>query len=255
MSAIIGRTSLAAAVAMLAGCRDSGAIEWPEVVVPAGHFRAGANCSPHEPYDRCDVGLRQQRETVTLHAFVVDRNLVTRERYAACVQAGACVDELGPSMRGIASTTPYLDGLARVRHEHAQAYCRWRGERLPTADEYERVARGTDGREAPWGKKKSPCFMGEGVFMSIERPLSCLTYKGPAGVRALAFNPQWVAERSDVRKAGYPAYPAGMIRGAGEVASAADNYTWEEWETDKLTKHAAFRCARDAEAETNPPLF
>jgi formylglycine-generating enzyme required for sulfatase activity len=251
---------LSATAAVTLGCRDAPRMEWPEVLVPAGPFRAGANCSPYEPHDlTCSFGLRERRATVVLRAFFIDRNLVTREQYAACVRAGACVNELAPAPGGLPSTESYRSDLAMVRHEHAQEYCRWRSARLPTADEFERVARGTDGRETPWGPawkpKGSPCWKVEGRFKHVEVTHSCITYKGPAGVRALAYNPQWVAERSAKQTADYPAYPAGMIRGHEEVASRPDNDAEYEWETDGLQTHAAFRCARDAEAETNPPLF
>jgi formylglycine-generating enzyme required for sulfatase activity len=91
--------------------------------------------------------------TVSLDAFEIDRNEVTREEYAACVEAGECVP---PSTCTWDCSTPGLPAGC-IAWADARAYCTFAGKRLPTEAEWEKAARGTDGRKFPWGNEAASC--------------------------------------------------------------------------------------------------
>ena len=84
-------------------------------------------------------------------AFSIDSQEVTNARYRLCVRANRCTRPLEP-----ADFLGYdrVDGdlpVVYVTAYQAAAFCRWLARRLPSAAEWERAARGTDGRRWPWG--------------------------------------------------------------------------------------------------------
>ncbi len=101
----------------------------------------------------CDPGLfagEAMAHTVWLPGYGLDRHECTVAAYDRCVAAGVCRGSAWPPGTPGVNDLPTLP-VVGVSWDEAQAYCAWVGGRLPTEAEWERAARGIEGRAFAWG--------------------------------------------------------------------------------------------------------
>lgn len=106
----------------------------PMILVPGGEFIYGEG---------------DDRRRLTLPSFYMDKYEVTTKRYLAFQKATDRKEPFKPNelIRPDDGDRPIIG----VDWQDAEDYCRHYGERLPTEEEWEKAARGADGRAYPWG--------------------------------------------------------------------------------------------------------
>lgn len=161
-------------------CPDGYAYVWgtatcePEMVtVPAGPFWMGCNpvalaevqangdwlgkeCKSSDDYLGSSLPLHE----VTVPTFEIDRMEVSVCQYRACYDAGKC-REPGKKPASVPGSwrdpEALYDPVTEVTWNQAVLFCAWRGKRLCSEAEWEKAAKGTDGRMFPWGNTPEAC--------------------------------------------------------------------------------------------------
>ncbi|MBN1773081.1 MAG: SUMF1/EgtB/PvdO family nonheme iron enzyme, partial [Deltaproteobacteria bacterium] len=160
-----------------------GADGWVVCVEPP----PGMACIPGGPFvrgdDRGEADERPAAE-VEVSTFYLDRNEVTNVEFRRCMEAGAC---------RLQHHYPHFNDpeqpVVAVDWHGARDYCAWAGKRLPTEAEWEKAARGGDGRRYPWGDEPPSCerAMYRGCEPEWARPVGSFA-AGPWGLHDLAGN-------------------------------------------------------------------
>ncbi len=171
------------------------------VFVASGWFVMGSTEDDPQAYDDEDP-----QHSVMLDGFWIDRTEVTNGQYKQCEAAGACT---APYPTSSYSREAYYRHpryanfpVINVTWDNAVAYCEWAGKRLPTEAEWEKAARGVDGRIYPWGDSPPDDTVANygGNEGDTEEVGSYPEGASPYGVLEMAGNVwEWVADRYDVK--------------------------------------------------------
>lgn len=226
--------------------------------VPAGEFTMGSDTNSDE----------QPVHQVYLESFWIDQTEVTVGMYILCVEMGVCNE---PVYKSSFNRSSYY-GNSRfdnypvifVDWDRAKTYCEWAERRLPTEAEWEKAARGTDGRTYPWGENidcSLTNYWGSGNYNCVgdtnevgKYPSGASTY----GVLDMAGNvSEWVSDfYSDTYYQNSPlSNPLGpdsgeyrSLRGGSWLFGGGDVRSADRFVNDptRSNSYFGFRCAMDA---------
>ncbi len=238
------------------------------ILIPAGPFTMGRDTGP--------VSERPAHK-LFLPAFYIEKNLVTAEKYAKFIRAKGPAGPNGEMYLDVADPDALVSlhngvWMANAGSENnpagemswhgALAYCKWLGKRLPSEAEWEKAARGTDGRLYPWGSQKPTHELAViGLFRGDTLPIGQRP-KGasPYGVLDMA-GQVWEWTRSIPRP--YPYEPRdgrekltpeeGRVARGGNSSSGDDDITAASrefvapWRAATGHAYLGFRCAASVE--------
>lgn len=164
--------------------------------VPGGTFTMGLNHPRAIPDEMTEHEVR-------VKSFFLDKTEVTNAAYTECVKSKICKKPKIIDTKKSGFEALHLFGrsnhpVSGVSRQDAMDYCKWKSKRLPTEAEFERAARGDDGRLYAWGNQ-SPSPTRAVYASKITQPVGSKPEgAGPYGHLDLAGNVwEWTADVYD----------------------------------------------------------
>jgi len=144
-----------------------------------------------------DLRVDNPQHRIYLDAYWMDKTEVTNDMYAKCLEAGECTHPANyDTYYGIWAYRDYP--VVYINWYQADSYCRWAGRYLPTEAQWEKAARGTDGRRYPWGNQPPNPRLVNFNLSLIGEPVPAFRYPlgaSPYGVLNMAGNVrEWIAD-------------------------------------------------------------
>ncbi|MBI2394510.1 MAG: SUMF1/EgtB/PvdO family nonheme iron enzyme [Deltaproteobacteria bacterium] len=206
------------------------------VRIPGGWFRSGCNA-----FDIAACYGDEPARDIHVNEFLLDRTEITQSAYKRCIDAGKCTAP--------ATTTSNFDPIAMPEHPvvdvtwfQAAQYCKWTGKRLPTEAEWEKAARGADGRKYPWGSLPPDCTLSNAnnCNSKFQAVGSHPTGISPYGVLDMAGNvAEWVQDWYDADY--WFDAPSRNPMGPTE----AERFPWDNARYWKVTRGGSFSVGSD----------
>ncbi len=236
--------------------RSAPAPENDLVFIPTGEFLRGNNDG---------LADEQPERKIFLDGFYINRYEVMFAEYSAFV---AATGRRSPASRYIKNFSDFASPAKPVVHvtwDDADSFCRWKGMRLPTEAQWEKAARGSDGRKWPWGSEMAERvgnFKGAEDRYHYTSPVGFFPQdQSPYGLFDMAGNGQeWIADwyqedyyrREEIRNPEGPATgEEKVLRGGSWNDSPVAGRTTARMKMlpDYRDTTIGFRCAKSAEGD------
>jgi formylglycine-generating enzyme required for sulfatase activity len=189
-------------------------------------------------------------KSLSLPTFRMDTFEVTNREYQEFIKATGYRPEKNSNyLKHWKSPTEFPGWAAAfpvvwVSQKDAEAFCSWRGKRLPTDEEWEKAARGTSGNQFPWGDTSPSRETANYLTGELEpignRPEDCSPYE----IYDLGGNASELTSSTIEGRGG----PMPIVRGGCFKAGSAEMTTFyrrTSQSPDARSEHVGFRCVAD----------